>query len=294
MPSHQGAQDLSAAKRAIFLDRDGTLVRDYRHGGDPAALRLLPGVLEAARAWRDAGYLLVVVTNQSAVARGLITGAEARRTGSWVAALMARGGAPLAAYLLAPTHPEGRVLGLGIDAPPDLAERRKPGAGMLRDAASRLDIDLARSWLVGDSRGDVGAARSAGVRPILLDIGALSLSADEVASGAWDDVVIARSLPHAAALSLGVGVGLAGADMDADEAQAVGEAQSPGAYGEVVWPPSLAPATLIRSLREDGRRAGEPSPWPNARRLVQAARDGRDLALGRSPNRDSAPAPGGM
>ncbi|RIL07507.1 histidinol-phosphatase, partial [bacterium] len=118
---------------AVFLDRDGTLVRDFRHGADPAALTLLPGVAPALRRLQAAGYRLVVVTNQAGVARGLFTVDEARAAGRHVAALLGAAGVRLAGYYLAPYHADGVVPRYAV-AHPD----RKPGPGMLVRAAAAL------------------------------------------------------------------------------------------------------------------------------------------------------------
>ena len=181
--------------QAVFLDRDGTLVRDVRHGADPAALELLPGAGVMGRALKAAGFKLIVVTNQSGVARGLFTMNEARATGRRLAALMRAAGAPLDGYYLCPTHPAGLVAAFAGDS-----ECRKPAPGMLFRASLDLGIDLVGSWIIGDMLTDIGAGAAAGVRTVLIDIGAENLRPDDPRPA---PTFVARSPAHAARLILG-------------------------------------------------------------------------------------------
>lgn len=153
-------------RRAVFLDKDGTLIEDVPYNVDPALIRLMPGVGEALRTLQEAGFTLVVVTNQSGVARGLfpesaLGGVEAR-----LRELLAEDGVTLAGFYACPHHPEGTVAGYAQDC-----DCRKPGPGLLRRAAGELDLDLDASWMVGDILNDVEAGRRAGCRAVLLDNG---------------------------------------------------------------------------------------------------------------------------
>lgn len=146
---------------AVFLDKDGTLVEDVPYNVDPDRIVLTPGARDAAVALSAAGYLLVVVTNQSGVARGLF-GEDAlspveHRLGELL-------GVSLAGFYACPHHPGGSVPAFAIDC-----TCRKPQPGMLRRAARDLNIDLAASWMVGDILNDVEAGRAAGCRTILID-----------------------------------------------------------------------------------------------------------------------------
>lgn len=243
-PRPDGRPALAPPAPAVFLDRDGTLVRDFRHGADPAALTLLPGVVPALRRLQAAGYRLVVVTNQAGVARGLFTVGEARAAGRHVVAILAAAGVRLAGYHLAPYHADGVVPRFAIDHPD-----RKPGPGMLVRAAAVHRLDLGRSWIVGDSLADLGAGLASGVRPLLVDIGAVAFAAAADLPGALRDgrAGVVCNLPHAAAVILD------------------GAAPEPA-------------ARLVRPPRPPGaRRPGQPSPWPNAAWLVRAAVDGAAL-----------------
>jgi len=140
--------------RAVFLDRDGTLMEDTNYCGDPGLVRIYPGVSRALRQIKEAGYLVFIVTNQSGIGRGLITEAQYES---------------VQAELL-------RQLGPGlIDAtfyspdPPDVpSTRRKPAPGMVLEAAAQYDLDLPDSYLIGDKAADIECARRAGTRSILV------------------------------------------------------------------------------------------------------------------------------
>jgi len=144
----------------VFLDRDGTLIRDLAHAADPATVRPLPGVVVALRALQQAGYALVVASNNSGVARGLFTAGEAREMGRRLLAVLARRGVTIDGYYFCPHHPtEGRVPGLDVEC-----DCRKPRPGMLLQAAGELGLDLPASWMVGDLPSDVLAGEAAGTR----------------------------------------------------------------------------------------------------------------------------------
>lgn len=144
------------SRRAVFLDRDGTLNREIGYIGDPAALELLPGVVPALADLAAAGYALVVVTNQSAIGRGHFTAAQVEAVHERLRALLAAGGVVLDGVFVCPHAPDA-----GCPC-------RKPAPGLLLTARDALDLDLGTSWLVGDSAKDVAAARAAGVRPLLV------------------------------------------------------------------------------------------------------------------------------
>jgi D-glycero-D-manno-heptose 1,7-bisphosphate phosphatase len=139
---------------ALFLDRDGTVINNAPYLADPAGVTLIPGAREAIAAFRMAGYAVVVVTNQSGVARGFY-GLEQYR--AVTARFLDQVGVDLIDAIYAcPFHPQGQ-------APFDSDHPwRKPEAGMLLDAAMRLRIDLAGSVMVGDSLCDIEAGARAG------------------------------------------------------------------------------------------------------------------------------------
>jgi len=151
------------AGKAVFIDRDGTLIEDPGYLRDPAGVRLLPGVSEAIRSLRQAGYRVVVVTNQSGVARGFLTERTLEAIHTELRRQLAEHGAALDGLYYCPYHPDGRVEGYAVES-----DLRKPAPGMLFQAARELDIDLSNSWMVGDSPVDIQAGRSAGCRTIRL------------------------------------------------------------------------------------------------------------------------------
>jgi D-glycero-D-manno-heptose 1,7-bisphosphate phosphatase len=143
---------------AVFLDRDGTIIEAVHYLRDPAAVRLLPGAAAALRELRAAGLACVVVTNQSAIGRGLLTVEGFHAVQAELHRQLDAEGAALDATYFCPTVPasDDRTT---IDDPD-----RKPGPGMLLRAAADLGLDLARSWMVGDMPSDVLAGRNAGCR----------------------------------------------------------------------------------------------------------------------------------
>lgn len=150
---------------AVFLDRDGTIIEDIGYIGDPDAVRLIPDAAEAIRRISQAGYLVVIVSNQSGVARGLFDEAALSGVHARVEALLRAEGAGLDGAYYCPylDSRETKVEAYRRDS-----ELRKPNPGMLRQAARDLNIDLSRSWMIGDSPSDVEAGRRAGCETILI------------------------------------------------------------------------------------------------------------------------------
>ena len=152
--------------KAVFLDKDGTLIEDVPYNVDPARIRLTEGAAEGVRLLHARGYRLIVVSNQSGVARGLFPEAALGPVAARLRALLAEAGVPLAGFYYCPHHPEGSE-----DAYRRACTCRKPAPGLLRRAAADHGLDLARSWLIGDILDDVEAGHRAGCRAILLDNG---------------------------------------------------------------------------------------------------------------------------
>lgn len=151
---------------AVFVDKDGTLVENVPYNADPALIRLLPGAGGALRGLQEAGYRVVVVTNQSGVALGYFPERAVPGIRRRVAELLAAYGVVLDGFYYCPHHPEAKLAGYRL-----ACLCRKPAPGMLRRAAGELGIDLAGSWMVGDILDDVEAGRRAGCRAVLLDGG---------------------------------------------------------------------------------------------------------------------------
>jgi len=149
--------------RAVFIDKDGTLVENVPYNVDPAKVRFTPNALEGLRLLGDKGWRLIVVTNQPGLAYGMFTRAALTRLQLALADMLQREGVQLAGFYACPHAP-----GAG---PVSACLCRKPAPGLLRQAARSHAIDLERSWMVGDILDDVEAGRRAGCRTVLLDMG---------------------------------------------------------------------------------------------------------------------------
>jgi D-glycero-D-manno-heptose 1,7-bisphosphate phosphatase len=158
--THQGVH-----RPAIFLDRDGTLIKHVHYLSDPALVQLLPGVAEALKRFRGAGFTCVLVTNQSAIGRGMFTTERLDQIHTEMNRQLAECGATIDGIYYCPDAPAGddRTVVENHD--------RKPGPGMLLRAAADLQLDLGASWMVGDLISDVLAGQNAGCRSILLESG---------------------------------------------------------------------------------------------------------------------------
>lgn len=152
--------------RAVFLDKDGTLIEDVPYSVDPARIRLLFGVAGGLRALHTAGYRLIIVSNQSGVARGYFTEDALMPVERRMRELLAATGVVLAGFHYCPHHPEGVNPRYAVTC-----FCRKPNPGLLLEAAAVHGIDLPQSWLVGDILDDVEAGRRAGCKTILIDNG---------------------------------------------------------------------------------------------------------------------------
>jgi D-glycero-D-manno-heptose 1,7-bisphosphate phosphatase len=166
-------------RRAVFLDRDGTLMEEVNYCNDPESVRVFPGTIGALQRLRHAGWLTVVVTNQSGLARGKISPEQYEAVN--------------AEFL--------RQLPGGIDAvyfcadhPDNPTPRRKPGFGMLEEAAYNHGIDLSRSWMIGDKEIDVECGRRAGCRTILVRTGYGAELANTAADFVHEDIVSASKM----------------------------------------------------------------------------------------------------
>lgn len=166
---------------AVLLDRDGTLVRDVPFNGDPERVIPAPGAREALDRLRAAGVPLAVISNQSGVARGLLSHAQVEAVNRRIEALLG----PFDAWLYCPHGPE------------DACDCRKPEPGMVLAAASRLGVSADRCAVVGDIGSDVEAARAAGARPVLVPTA--ETRRDEIDAAAE----VARDLGEAVDLLLG-------------------------------------------------------------------------------------------
>ena len=152
--------------RAVFIDKDGTLLDDVPWNVDPRHMRLAPGAFDALRLFASLDVPLFVISNQSGVALGKFERHALDRVEARLHELAAQAGARFAAIYWCPHHPQGIV--------PEYARAcdcRKPAPGMLVRAAREHGVDLARSWFIGDILDDVEAGHRAGCRSVLIDNG---------------------------------------------------------------------------------------------------------------------------
>jgi len=166
-------------RRAVFLDRDGTLMEEVNYCNDPKRVRVFPGTVGALQRLRHAGWLTVVVTNQSGLARGKISPEQYAAVNAEFLRQLPGG---IDAVYFCADHP---------DSP---TARRKPGSGMLEEAARNHGIDLTRSWMIGDKEIDVECGRRAGCRTILVRTGYGAESENTAADFVHEDIVSASNM----------------------------------------------------------------------------------------------------
>lgn len=148
------------ARRAVFLDRDGTLIVDQHYLSDPDKVIILPGVIETLTALQIADFALIVVSNQSGVGRGYFPRQVVDLINERVARLLADRGVKIDGWYYCPHAPDARC------------RCRKPAPGLLEEAAADLDIDLRRSYVIGDKISDCELVETAGLRAgVLLQAG---------------------------------------------------------------------------------------------------------------------------
>ncbi len=149
--------------KAVFLDRDGTLIANRHYGSDPDQIELLDGVVEGLVALRGAGYKLLLVSNQSGVARGYFDEGAVARMHDRLQRMLNRHGAALDGLEYCPHHPDGIAYPYAVEC-----SCRKPAPGMLRRAARKHGVNLSASWMVGDIEADIEAGRRAGAHTVLV------------------------------------------------------------------------------------------------------------------------------
>ena len=152
--------------KAVFLDKDGTIVHDVPYNVDPSKIELTPGCAEALLRLHHAGHLLIVISNQPGLAKGLFSLQDLRKAERFLAQRLASFGIPIKAFYYCPHHPQGSVLAYSR-----VCHCRKPEPGLLYSAALEHGLDLTASWLIGDILNDIEAGRRAGCGTILIDNG---------------------------------------------------------------------------------------------------------------------------
>lgn len=182
-------------KAAIFLDRDGVINQDSGYVSHSDDFIFIDGVIDALRELKEKGYLLVVVTNQSGIARGLFSEDDFMRLTEWMDWSLADRGVDLDGIYFCPHHPSA---GSGLNT--QACDCRKPAPGMLLEAARELGINLAASYMVGDKVSDMNAAIAAGVgHPVLVRTGKeITEEGEKLAESVYPSLVeFARQLARA-------------------------------------------------------------------------------------------------
>ncbi len=147
----------------VFLDRDGTINEEVGYLRHPESLKLIRGAAGALKALKAAGYALVVITNQSGVARGYFDLSDVSRVNKHLLRLLKKEGATVDAIYVCPHHPEGNRPPYNV-----LCSCRKPAPGLAQQAARDLDLDLTRAYVIGDKLVDLHLAHNLGARGILV------------------------------------------------------------------------------------------------------------------------------
>ena len=161
--------------KAVFFDRDGTLNVDIAYLHHPEDFVWIEGAKEAIKYVNDKGYLAILVTNQSGVARGYYPEEDVKAVYDWMNMELAEIGAHLDALFYCPHHPTGK-----IPAYTKICSCRKPDTGMVDEACLRFNIDRSKSYLVGDSGRDLECAQKAGVTGIFYKAGSLLSCVKEI------------------------------------------------------------------------------------------------------------------
>jgi D-glycero-D-manno-heptose 1,7-bisphosphate phosphatase len=170
---------------AVFLDRDGTIIEDVGYLARIERLALFPWSVDAIRALNHAGLPVVVVTNQSGVARKYFAESFVHETHRTLDDLLAPGGARIDAYYYCPHHPDGKLPEYSR-----LCDCRKPGRALVDRACADLGLDPARSFVVGDTWRDVGLARAVGARALMVRTGAGAIEEQRPPAGLAADAVV--------------------------------------------------------------------------------------------------------
>jgi D-glycero-D-manno-heptose 1,7-bisphosphate phosphatase len=157
---------MSGPRRAVFLDRDGTIIEEAGYPDRLDRILFFPFTIDAVRTLNAGGFAVVVVTNQSGIARGIVPEPFVAEAHDYIADRVRAGGARIDAFYYCRHHPD--AIHPALRGPCDC---RKPQPGLLRRAAADLDLDLTRSFIVGDRWQDIGAGQADGVRGALVRTG---------------------------------------------------------------------------------------------------------------------------
>jgi D-glycero-D-manno-heptose 1,7-bisphosphate phosphatase len=180
-------------RRAVFLDRDGTLVEEAGYLDRLERLVFFPYTVDAVRVLNRGGFAVVVITNQAGIARGIVKESFVAETHAHIAGTLAAGGARVDGFYYCPHYPDGVV-----EAYRAACDCRKPQPGLLRRAAQELSLDLPRSFVVGDRWHDVAAGHAVGARGLLVRTGLGRKDEEQPHPGTEPDAIVDNLMDAAA------------------------------------------------------------------------------------------------
>lgn len=180
-------------KKSVFLDRDGTINEDPGYLSKIEQFIFLPQALEALKALQEAGFALVVITNQSGIARGYFTVEDLDKVHNHMEELLSQAGIKLGGIYYCPHHPEK-----GLPEYVQQCSCRKPGIALLQKAAEELNLDLVQSYMVGDKLSDIGAGQQAGCKTVLVLTGEGKKTLAKKANWQYQPTEVAANLYQAA------------------------------------------------------------------------------------------------
>ncbi|MDB5250261.1 MAG: hydrolase, HAD-superfamily, subfamily [Segetibacter sp.] len=157
---------MTEKRKAVFLDKDGTLIPDVPYNVNPDLITLEDGVIEGLRLLKKDGFCFVIISNQAGVAKGYFNYHQLNQVEQKINLLLQPAGIKIEKYLFCPHHPEGKVKEYSTDC-----SCRKPKPGMILQAAKDLEINLEQSWMIGDILNDAEAGNRAGCKTILINNG---------------------------------------------------------------------------------------------------------------------------
>lgn len=156
---------MNQMNKAIFIDKDGTLVRNVPYNVDKSKMEYMPGVLSGLRFFEKLGFQIFIVTNQAGVAYGYFDEKDLESLQKQISSDFLYNGTRLAGFYYCPHHPSGKIAQYA-----SFCTCRKPLPGLLEDAARQHNIDLSASWMIGDILNDVEAGNRAGCKTIMIDV----------------------------------------------------------------------------------------------------------------------------
>lgn len=178
--------------KAVFLDRDGTIIKDKDYLSDPNNVEWIPGATETLQTLANSGFKLVVVTNQSGVARGYMTEEDVRAIHDELREQASKDGIQFEGFYYCPYLMEGSVEEYSVES-----DLRKPAPGMILRAADDLGLDLNHSYMIGDKGSDIEAGQRAGCKSILVKTGYGEQTLKEVRTGSCEPDYVADSITEA-------------------------------------------------------------------------------------------------